>query len=313
MCGIVGYIGKEEAAPILLDGLRRLEYRGYDSAGLAILNGGGMELRKAVGRIANLARVISENPVRGSLGISHTRWATHGSVTLENAHPHTDRSGRLILVHNGVIENHQTLRTRLEENGHIFKSQTDTEVLAHLIGAAFERSSAKNEAALVEAVREALRQVIGTYGIAVIHADVPGVLVGARRGSPLVLGVGKGEHFLASDVSAVVAHTREAVYLNDYEIVALREDGFSISTLAGSDASFQVSKVEFTAGDVDKGQYAHYMLKEIHEQPNTVRDALRGRLSLEEATAKLGGLDMTTAELRAVERIVLSGCGTAFH
>jgi len=313
MCGIVGYIGKEEAAPILLDGLRRLEYRGYDSAGLAILNGGGMELRKAVGRIANLARVISENPVRGSLGISHTRWATHGSVTLENAHPHTDRSGRLILVHNGVIENHQTLRTRLEENGHIFKSQTDTEVLAHLIGAAFERGSAKNEAALVEAVREALRQVIGTYGIAVIHADVPGVLVGARRGSPLVLGVGKGEHFLASDVSAVVAHTREAVYLNDYEIVALREDGFSISTLAGSDASFQVSKVEFTAGDVDKGQYAHYMLKEIHEQPNTVRDALRGRLSLEEATAKLGGLDMTTAELRAVERIVLSGCGTAFH
>ncbi len=313
MCGIVGYIGKAEAVPILLDGLRRLEYRGYDSAGLAILNGGGMEVRKAVGRIANLAQVISENPARGSLGISHTRWATHGGVTIQNAHPHTDKSGRLVLVHNGVIENYQTLRTQLEEKGHIFTSQTDTEVLAHLVGAAFDRSGAKNEAALVEAVREALRQVIGTYGIAAIHADVPGVLVGARRGSPLVLGVGKGEHFLASDVSAVVAHTREAVYLNDYEIVALRADGFSISTLAGSDASFQVSKVEFTAGDVDKGSYAHYMLKEIHEQPDTVRDALRGRLSLEEATAKLGGLDMTNAELRQVERIVLSGCGTAFH
>jgi len=313
MCGIVGYIGRAEAVPILLDGLRRLEYRGYDSAGVAILNGGGLSVRKAVGRIANLAQVISENPAGGSLGISHTRWATHGAVTSENAHPHADKSGRLVLVHNGVIENYQTLRTALEEKGHIFQSQTDTEVLAHLIGAAFDRRGEKTQSALVESVREALRQVIGTYGIAVIHADVPGVLVGARRGSPLVLGVGKGEHFLASDVSAVVAHTREAVYLNDYEIVALRADGFDISTLAGSDASFQVSKVEFTAEDVDKGQYAHYMLKEIHEQPNTVRDALRGRLSTEEATAKLGGLDMTNAELREVERIVLSGCGTAFH
>jgi len=313
MCGIVGYIGKAEAVPILLDGLRRLEYRGYDSAGVATLNGNDLEVRKAVGRIANLTQVIAENPVSGRIGISHTRWATHGSVTSENAHPHSDRSGRLVLVHNGVIENYQTLRSQLEEKGHVFKSQTDTEVLAHLVGAAFDRRGEKTQAALVESVREALRQVIGTYGIAVIHADVPGVLVGARRGSPLVLGVGKGEHFLASDVSAVVAHTREAVYLNDYEIVALREDGFDISTLAGSDASFQVSKVEFTAEDVDKGKYAHYMLKEIHEQPNTVRDALRGRLSAEEATAKLGGLDMTNAELRAVERIVLSGCGTAFH
>jgi glucosamine--fructose-6-phosphate aminotransferase (isomerizing) len=186
-------------------------------------------------------------------------------------------------------------------------------VLAHLVGAAFDSRKDLSSAALVEAVREALRQVIGTYGIAVIHSELPGVLVGARRGSPLVLGVGKGEHFLASDVSAIVAHTREAVYLNDYEIVTLREDGFDISTLAGSDASFQISKVEYTAEDVDKGKYPHYMLKEIHEQPNTVRDALRGRLSQEEATAKLGGLDMTNAQLREVERIVLSGCGTAFH
>lgn len=313
MCGIVGYVGKAEAVSILLDGLRRLEYRGYDSAGVATWTDGGLEVRKSVGRIANLAQVIADTPLPGQLGISHTRWATHGGVTQENAHPHFDRSGRLALVHNGVIENYQTLRGVLEERGHVFRSQTDTEVLAHLVGEALDKRGGKSQAALVEAVREALRQVIGTYGIAVIHADVPGVLVGARRGSPLVLGVGKGEHFLASDVSAVVAHTREAVYLNDYEIVALREDGFEISTLAGSDASFQVSKVEFTAEDVDKGQYAHYMLKEIHEQPNTVRDALRGRLSAEEATAKLGGLNMTNAELRDVERIVLSGCGTAFH
>ncbi len=313
MCGIVGYIGKAEAVPVLLDGLRRLEYRGYDSAGVALLNGDGISVRKTVGRIADLAKVISENPPHGRLGISHTRWATHGGVTVENAHPHFDRSGKLALVHNGVIENYLTLRAQLEEKGHVFKSQTDTEVLAHLVGAAFDARKDRSQAAMVEAVREALRQVIGTYGIAVIHSELPGVLVGARRGSPLVLGVGKGEHFLASDVSAIVAYTREAVYLNDYEIVALREDGFDISTLAGSDASFQISKVEYTAEDVDKGKYAHYMLKEIHEQPNTVRDALRGRLSHEEATAKLGGLDMTNAQLREVERIVLSGCGTAFH
>jgi glucosamine--fructose-6-phosphate aminotransferase (isomerizing) len=313
MCGIVGYIGKAEAVPVLLDGLRRLEYRGYDSAGVALLNGDGIAVRKTVGRIADLARVIADNPPHGRLGISHTRWATHGGVTDANAHPHFDRSGRLALVHNGVIENYLTLRAQLEEKGHVFHSQTDTEVLAHLVGAAFDTRGEKTQATLVEAVREALRQVIGTYGIAVIHADLPGVLVGARRGSPLVLGVGKGEHFLASDVSAIVAYTREAVYLNDYEIVALREDGFDISTLTGTDAAFQISKVEYTAEDVDKGKYEHYMLKEIHEQPNTVRDALRGRLAHEEATAKLGGLDMTNAQLREVERIVLSGCGTAFH
>jgi len=313
MCGIVGYIGRAEAVPILLDGLRRLEYRGYDSAGMAVLDGSTLSVRKSIGRIQNLAEVIAQDPPVGRLGISHTRWATHGAVSSENAHPHFDRSGRLALVHNGVIENHQTLRMRLEAAGHVFTSQTDTEVLAHLVGEAFDRQGEASEAGLIEALREALRQVIGTYGIAILHADVPGLLVGARRGSPLVLGVGRGEHFLASDVSAVVNHTREAVYLNDYEIVALREDGFEISTLAGTDASFEVSKVEYTSEDVDKGEYPHYMLKEIHEQPATVRDALRGRLSHEEGTVHLGGLNMSNSELRGVERLVLSGCGSAFH
>ena len=313
MCGIVGYIGKAEAVPILLDGLRRLEYRGYDSSGVAVLNGNGLETRKTIGRIANLASLIGQNPVHGSVGISHTRWATHGGVTDENAHPHFDQSGRLSLVHNGVIENYQLLRQQLAEKGHTFQSQTDTEVLAHLVGEAFDNAGKKTPDALVEAVRAALKQVIGTYGIAVLHADVPDVIVGARRGSPLVLGVGKGQHFLASDVSAIVSHTRDVVYLNDHEIVALSGDSFDISTLAGADASFQLTKVEYAAEDVDKGKYPHYMLKEIYEQPNSVRDALRGRLSMEEATAKLGGLNMTNAELRAVERIVLSGCGTAFH
>jgi glucosamine--fructose-6-phosphate aminotransferase (isomerizing) len=297
----------------LLDGLRRLEYRGYDSAGVALLNGGTIGVRKAVGRIANLAEVIQADPVHGRIGISHTRWATHGGVTHENAHPHSDQSGKLSLVHNGVIENYQKLRDRLIESGHTFVSQTDTEVLAHLVGEAFDQGGHRDKAGLVEAVREALRHVIGTYGIAVLHADVPDLMVGARRGSPLVLGIGKSEHFLASDVSAIVAHTREVVYLNDYEIVALQQNEFEISTISGSGADFQISQVEFSAEDVDKGRFPHYMLKEIYEQPQSVRDAMRGRLSAEEATAKLGGLNMTNAELRSVDRIVLIGCGTAFH
>jgi len=313
MCGIVGYIGRAEALPVLMDGLRRLEYRGYDSAGVALLNGGSIESRKAVGRIANLAEAIQLDPVHGKTGISHTRWATHGGVTYENAHPHVDQSGRLALVHNGVIENYQTLREQLLAKGHQFKSQTDTEVLAHLVGEAIDGVGDRTKAGLVEAVRLALRQVIGTYGIAVIHADIPGVMVGARRGSPLVLGIGRDEHFLASDVSAIVAHTREVVYLNDYEIVAVEAERFDISTVSGSGADFQVSTVEFSADAVDKGTFPHYMLKEIYEQPNSIRDAMRGRLSSEEATAKLGGLEMTNAQLRAVDRIVLSGCGTAFH
>ena len=296
-----------------MDGLRRLEYRGYDSAGVAIFEGGQIHLRKSVGRIANLAEEIEKNPVSGSIGISHTRWATHGAVTRENAHPHTDKSGRLHLVHNGVIENYQILRDQLIERGHVFHSQTDTEVLAHLVGEAFDRATSRNEAALVEAVRQALRQVIGTYGISVVHADVSGVIIGARRGSPLVLGIGKNEHFLASDVSAIVAHTRDVVFLNDYEIIALQADGFEITTVSGNGADYQVSKVEYSADSVDKGHYPHYMLKEIHEQPNSVRDALRGRLCLEGATAKLGGLNMSNADLRSVDRIVLVGCGTAFH
>ena len=313
MCGIVAYIGRSNALPVLMDGLRRLEYRGYDSAGVAIFESGQIHLRKSVGRIANLAEEIEKNPVSGSIGISHTRWATHGAVTRENAHPHTDKSGRLHLVHNGVIENYQILRDQLIERGHVFHSQTDTEVLAHLVGEAFDRATSQNEAALVEAVRQALRQVVGTYGISVVHADVPGVIIGARRGSPLVLGIGKNEHFLASDVSAIVAHTREVVYLNDYEIIALQADGFEITTVSGNGADYQVSKVEYSADSVDKGHYPHYMLKEIHEQPNSVRDSLRGRLCLEGATAKLGGLNMSNADLRSVDRIVLVGCGTAFH
>jgi glucosamine--fructose-6-phosphate aminotransferase (isomerizing) len=314
MCGIVGYIGSKPAVPILLDGLRRLEYRGYDSAGVATIADGKIEIRKRIGRIANLAELIKQAPPAGRVGISHTRWATHGGVTDDNAHPHADQSGRLVICHNGVIENYGTLREELMREGHTFKSQTDTEVLAHLIGKAYDAAGGQpSKARLVEAVRTALKQVVGTYGIVVIHLDLPDVIVGARRGSPLVLGVGNGENFFASDVSAVVAYTREAVYLKDFDIAAVERDQFEITSLLGGASGYEVSKVEFTEEDVSKGDHAHYMLKEIFEQPATIIDAMRGRLSREEATAKLGGLDMTAHELREIDRIIITGCGTACH
>src|SRR6266487_3075462 len=315
MCGIVGYVGRSEAAPILLDGLRRLEYRGYDSAGVAIIDGDRVETRKCAGRIAALAKLMAKKPASGSFGISHTRWATHGKVNDENAHPHFDASGKIALVHNGVIENYQALKEQLNRDGdNDFRSQTDTEVLAHLIGSIYQQLDGKDsKARLVNAVRTALKQVIGTYGIAVVHADIPNFIIGARRGSPLVLGVGKDENFLASDVSAIVAYTRDAVYLNDFDVVAVERDKFEISSLAGETGDHQVSKVEFTAEDIKKGDYPHYMLKEIFEQPDSVRDAMRGRLSLEDCTAKLGGLNMTPEQLRNVGRVVLTGCGTALH
>jgi len=314
MCGIIGYVGQAQAVPILLDGLRRMEYRGYDSAGIATLHNGSVELRKCAGRINNLAELIQKEPPKGVVGISHTRWATHGGVTDANAHPHLDQSGKLALAHNGVIENYQTLKDELLHEGHVFQSQTDTEVLTHLIGKHYDLAKGEpSKARLLEALSTALKQVIGTYGIVMIHQDLPGLVIGARRGSPLVLGVGRGENFLASDVSAVVAHTREAVYLNDFDIVCIDREQFEITSLLGGVTGYEVSQVEFSAEDVSKGDYPHYMLKEIFEQPETVRDAMRGRLSMEEATAKLGGLEMTAKELRGIERVVLSGCGTAFH
>jgi glucosamine--fructose-6-phosphate aminotransferase (isomerizing) len=314
MCGIIGYIGNAEATPILLEGLRRLEYRGYDSAGVATLSNGQMELRKSAGRIASLNKLIQQNPIRGTSGIGHTRWATHGGVTDTNAHPHLDQSGKLALIHNGVIENFQVLRDQLIGQGHQFRSETDTEVLVHLIGHIFDGlRGPRNKENLLDAFQLALKQVVGTYGLALFHQDVPGVILGARRGSPLILGIGKGQNFIVSDVSAIVAYTRDVVYLDDYNVVTIEKDHYDIVSLAGRDASFEVSKVEFTSEDADKGTFPHYMLKEIFEQPEAIRDAMRGRLSIEESTAKLGGLNMSSRELRDVDRIVLTACGTALH
>jgi glucosamine--fructose-6-phosphate aminotransferase (isomerizing) len=314
MCGIIGYVGSEDATPILIDGLRKLEYRGYDSAGVALLNGHGLQVRKRAGRISNLAQLLQEQPVQGTTGLGHTRWATHGGVTDANAHPHLDQSGKLALIHNGVIENFQALRDQLTDQGHTFRTETDTEVLAHLIGGIFDgMSGARDKTTLLEALRSALKQVSGTYGLALMHVDVPGVILAARRGSPLILGIGKGEHFVVSDVSAILGHTRDVVYLDDYDLVTIERDCFDITSLAGAGTRFEVSKVEFTSEDAEKGEFPHFMLKEIFEQPESTRDAMRGRLSDQESTAKLGGLNMTSRELRDIERIVLTGCGTAFH
>ncbi|MCX6854884.1 MAG: glutamine--fructose-6-phosphate transaminase (isomerizing) [Verrucomicrobia bacterium] len=317
MCGIVGYIGKRQASPILLDGLSRLEYRGYDSAGIALLNGSpDVTIIKRAGRIANLREAVGELNPTGSAGISHTRWATHGAPTDENAHPHRDQSGKLVLVHNGVIENYQTLRDQLIAQGDTFESQTDTEVLAHLVGRYFEASDETDgQTRLRQALQAALAKVKGTYGIAIMHADVPGVIIGARLGSPLVVGLGDGEYYLASDVSAIVAHTRDVVYLNDHDLVTVTSDRYDVSSMAsgGGAAQVKVSRIEFTADDADKGDYEHYMLKEIFEQPQSLRNTMRGRLSRDDGAAILGGLNMSPQELRSIDRIILSGCGTAFH
>ena len=320
MCGIVGYVGKRIAGPILLEGLRRLEYRGYDSAGVALLDGYSLTIRKQQGKIdEGLAPLVAGVKMpSGTTGIGHTRWATHGPPNDANSHPHADSTGRLAVVHNGVIENYDRLKDRMIKAGHIFRSDTDTEVLAHLIGEHWVRligdPAATLEAGLlVCAVSNALREVIGTYGIAVVAQDLPGVLVGARRGSPLIVGVGEGENFLASDASAIVAHTRQVVYLNDYDVVALTANDFSVTNLGAETAQVQISRLEFDAAAAERGPYPHFMLKEIFEQSQTVQNALRGRLDFGEATAKLGGLNMTLAELRAVDRIVIAACGTSWH
>lgn len=316
MCGIIGYIGKKAASPIVLEGLRRLEYRGYDSAGVAVLHEADMLVRKKKGKIdEGLARELHAHPVNGDVGIGHTRWATHGPPCDENSHPHLDQSGQIAVVHNGVIENYDQLKQRLTKAGHKFHSSTDTEVLAHLIGEHYaRRAKAKTELnPLTQAVCDALREVIGTYGVAVICTEQPDVMVGARRGSPLIIGIGNGEHFLTSDANAVVAHTRQVVFLNDYDVATVSRDRFDVINLGTDTAKVQISQLEFQAEDSQRGDYAHFMLKEIFEQPRTVENASRGRIDYEGATARFGGLNLSSAELRSIDRIVIAASGTSWH
>jgi glucosamine--fructose-6-phosphate aminotransferase (isomerizing) len=305
MCGIVGYVGSREALPVLVEGLRRLEYRGYDSAGIALNDGGDLWIRKAVGRVDELARKVEGGP-KARLGIAHTRWATHGGVTEINAHPHADAPQRIAVVHNGIIENMSALKAMLVTAGVTFRSETDTEVLPHLIRKHYRGDP-------MEAVRAALAQVRGTYGIAVVFSDHPGLIVAARNGSPLVVGLGDGETVVASDPQAVVEHTRRVVYLQDREIASITANDVAVHRLDGSEVASNVEVIDTEYAVADREGFPHFMLKEIHEQPRSVRRCVRGRVQVEEGNAKLGGLNMTPRDLAAIHRVVCVGCGTSYH
>jgi glucosamine--fructose-6-phosphate aminotransferase (isomerizing) len=307
MCGIVGYVGPRLASPLLLEGLKRLEYRGYDSAGIAVMNGKGVEMRKAAGKIAELEHVVADDPLHGTLGIAHTRWATHGAPNWCNAHPHVSCDGTVAVVHNGIIENATALRQILEEDfGHTFQSETDTEVLAHLIEELFDDN-------LEEAVIEALRKVEGTYGIAVVSSRDPNKIVAARKGSPLLVGLGDGEYYIASDVSAILAHTREVIYLDDGDLAVLERTGYRIIDLNAVPLMREVSRIDWDLAMIERDGFAHFMLKEIFEQPKTIETTMRGRLLPEQGTARLGGLNLTEAELLEFDNIVITACGTSWH
>jgi glucosamine--fructose-6-phosphate aminotransferase (isomerizing) len=306
MCGIVGYIGPREAEPVLIEGLRRLEYRGYDSAGIATLTGRHMHVRRRAGRVAELVRHLRSHPAPGCLGISHTRWATHGPATDTNAHPHVSSDGRVAVVHNGVIENYAALKRHLQEEGVVFQSDTDTEVIAQLIARHLDGD-------LVEAVRQALRQLKGTYGLAVASPAVPDVIVGARLGSPLVLGIGDGEYYLASDPSALLGQTARVVYLQDHQMCVLGPDGWHLLDREAGRVQATVQEIDWDAGDADRGEFEHYMLKEIYEQPEALENAMRGRLQETEGDAHFGGLNISARQLRRVDRLIITACGTSYH
>ncbi len=311
MCGIVGYIGTRVAQPLLLEGLKRLEYRGYDSAGMATVDAGRLSLTRAVGRVQNLEDRLGElGGFGGTVGLAHTRWATHGGVTEANAHPHRDGSGRIAVVHNGIIENYTVIRQYLEEKGHTFKSETDTEVLAVLIGELFDPEGGVD---LESAVRAALREVTGAYAIAVICAAEPDTLVAARKGSPLMVGVGSGEYVVASDPAAIIAHTTQAFPVDDYHVVKLTRDGLRTSNLDNVEVTPKIMQLELDLEQIDLGQFQHYMLKEIYEQPRAIRLCCRGRIDAREGKVVLGGLAQYAKELVKSRRVILTAQGTALH
>jgi glutamine---fructose-6-phosphate transaminase (isomerizing) len=306
MCGIVGYVGQREAEPILVEGLRRLEYRGYDSAGIATLTGPHLHLRKRAGRIVDLAKYLSDRPAPGCHGISHTRWATHGPANDRNAHPHLSTDGSIAVVHNGVIENYAILKRQLQAEGVVFHSDTDTEVIAHLVQQHYHGD-------LVEAVRKVLDLLKGTYGIAVVSTKQPDLLVGARLGSPLVVGIGPNENFIASDPTALLGSTQKVVYLQDGQMCVLSADDWHILDANHAKIDATVHSIDWDPGDAEKGDFEHHMLKEIHEQPEAVENALRGRLSDEDASAHFGGLNLDARQLRRAERFIFTACGTSYH
>ena len=321
MCGIVAYVGRKIAQPLLIEGLKRLEYRGYDSAGVAVIDDKGeLHIRRAVGRISVLESSLDNGNALppAKLGMAHTRWATHGAPTEVNAHPHTDDTGRIAIVHNGIIENYAALKALLTEKGRTFTSQTDTEALAMLIGDLYSEIKSKNDlppgtSVLQRAVQAALHEVEGTYGIAVVCRDEPDTLVVARKGSPLIIGVGDEEYVVASDASAIVEHTQQVIYLNDNEMALLKPDVFRTMTIDDIEITPTISQLENKLEEYELGDYEHYMLKEIFEQPNAVRNCLRGRAEKREARIVLGGIANHTKELVRAKRFILTGQGTAWH
>lgn len=306
MCGIVGYVGPRKAYPILMEGLKRLEYRGYDSSGIALLEDDGVMVCKNAGKLSVLESCTESQDYQSRIGIGHTRWATHGEPNDTNAHPHTGMTGKIAVVHNGIIENYSALREVMQQQGRKFKTDTDTEVLAHLIEEYYNGN-------LLQAVRRALSQVDGTYGIAVLSSDDPDLIVAARLGSPIVIGCGEEENLVASDVAAVLRHTNRVVYLEDGELAEVTAKGFSISTLEDVEVSPHLQEISWNLDMIEKGGFDHFMLKEINEQPETLRNAMRGRLSFEEATARLNGLNLQYDELHHIKRIIITACGTSWH
>ena len=306
MCGIVGYVGPRKALPVLLEGLKRLEYRGYDSAGVALIVDGRLVVHKSAGKIATLEAQLGRDAQPGTVGIAHTRWATHGAPTSKNAHPHTDCAGQIAVAHNGIIENHTSLRQMLVAKGHRFASETDTETLAHLIEQFYQGS-------LEQAVAAALQEVEGTYGIVVISTKEPSTIVAARSGSPLLLGIGNGENFVASDPSAVLAYTRSVVYLDEGNLAVVTPAGYQVKDRHAVPLSKEVSQIEWDLATIERGGFPHFMLKEICEQPESIRNVLRGHLLEEEGSARLGGLNLSHEALAGINRIVLTACGTSWH
>ena len=310
MCGIVGYIGAKEPVEVLIEGLRKLEYRGYDSAGIAIVNGSGeLSIRRAPGKLRDLEKVLAEKPIHGRYGIAHTRWATHGRPTEENAHPHRDCTGRIVVIHNGIIENYLELKHALQKKGHAFVTETDTEIVAH----ALEEEMKQTGCDLVAAFRTVLPSLRGIYALVAISADAPDTLVAARVGPPLVVGIGQGEYFVASDIPAILSHTKDVVFMDDYEIVVVKPTGVSFLSIDGRTLPKVPTRIPWDPIMAEKGGYKHFMLKEIHEQPRAVRDTLLGRVSLEDSTIHLEEIRLTDDELRRAERMQIVACGTSWH
>src|ERR1700734_195398 len=315
MCGIVGYVGQKQVVPVIIDGLRRLEYRGYDSAGIAVGgNGDGLQVRRAEGKLRNLEEVIRLHPLEGTYGIGHTRWATHGRPTEENAHPHRDCTGRIVVVHNGIVENYPELKRELAEEGHTFVTETDTEIIAHLVEQELRSAESSGKTMLLdEAVRRAARRLTGAYAISVISADAPDTIITARNGPPAVVGVGEGESFVASDVPGILHHTRMMYFLADGDVAILTPQGVKFTNLEGAPVERKVEKILWDPIQAEKGGYKHFMLKEIWEQPRAVRDTTLGRISLETGDVFLGEMKITDEHFRAATQVNIAACGTSWH